>query len=296
MFKELQTRIGVIWCGLAHKSVMWPAHGHYTCRTCGRRYIAFAEPPAADRTGHVTWKPAASLMLALMVATYANPLRAGDVTKVHAPAEARSALDRYMAAGMAAPWAAESLEIHASIPRIEKTGSLRAIRRLDSTSDVRYEALQLAGDRTVKEQVIVRYLKADEQAAEIPPASIAITPANYKFAYKGMAAGGEHAAWIFQMTPRRKREGLISGELWLDRQSGLPVRQSGRLVKSPSVFIRRISVTREDDLRDGKVASRLTHITVDTRLVGCAQLVIRETPLQSSEAVQLASSNLAGGQ
>ena len=27
-----------IWCKAMHKSLMWPAHGHYECRTCGREY------------------------------------------------------------------------------------------------------------------------------------------------------------------------------------------------------------------------------------------------------------------
>ena len=42
MFRELRSRIGAVWCTLVHESLMWPAHGHYGCRTCGRRYPAFA--------------------------------------------------------------------------------------------------------------------------------------------------------------------------------------------------------------------------------------------------------------
>ena len=45
MFKELQSRVSAKWCNLAHESVMWPVHGQYECRTCGRSYPAFAEAP-----------------------------------------------------------------------------------------------------------------------------------------------------------------------------------------------------------------------------------------------------------
>jgi hypothetical protein len=32
------TRIADLWCRLMHDEAMWPTHGQYECRTCGRRY------------------------------------------------------------------------------------------------------------------------------------------------------------------------------------------------------------------------------------------------------------------
>jgi len=49
MWRELQSRVGAAWCKLMHDSPMWPLYGRYTCRTCGRRYPAFAEAPIAKR-------------------------------------------------------------------------------------------------------------------------------------------------------------------------------------------------------------------------------------------------------
>ena len=49
MLSELRSWLGIVWCSLTHKSLMWPAHGHYQCRTCGRRYPAFAEAPLRGR-------------------------------------------------------------------------------------------------------------------------------------------------------------------------------------------------------------------------------------------------------
>jgi hypothetical protein len=28
-----------LWCDLMHDSLMWPIHGQYQCRACGRRYM-----------------------------------------------------------------------------------------------------------------------------------------------------------------------------------------------------------------------------------------------------------------
>jgi hypothetical protein len=296
MLRGLRSKVGTVWCNLTHESLMWPVHGHYKCRTCGRRYPAFAEPPVANWTTRAALKPAVPLALVMALATFAHSAHAADLLKAHAAAEAEVALERYMAGGGSAPWAIESVDIHASLPKLEKAGRLRAIRRLAPIGKSRYEVLQLAGDRIVEQQVIVRYLTAEARESELPAASVAITPVNYKFAYKGVVDDGEHLAYAFQITPRRKRDGLVKGELWLDQQTGVPVVQFGLLVKSPSVFIRRVSVTRENALRDGIVESRLTHITVETRLVGRAELVVEERPLRSADAVQLASWDSEGGQ
>jgi hypothetical protein len=31
-------QLGAMWCGFMHDSPMWPIHGQYQCRTCGRHY------------------------------------------------------------------------------------------------------------------------------------------------------------------------------------------------------------------------------------------------------------------
>ena len=30
--------LAAVWCVVAHDSPMWPIHGHYECRVCGREY------------------------------------------------------------------------------------------------------------------------------------------------------------------------------------------------------------------------------------------------------------------
>jgi hypothetical protein len=38
-------RFGHLWCTLMHNSMMWPIHGHYQCRRCGRRRpVPWAQP------------------------------------------------------------------------------------------------------------------------------------------------------------------------------------------------------------------------------------------------------------
>ena len=293
MFRELGSSIGTLWCGLMHESVMWPVHGEYECRTCGRRYPAFAGAAARGPKANA-FKPAASLMLVLAAMAFAGPARAGNAANPAMDAEA--ALERYAASGAFAAWPVESVEIHAALPKLSQSGKLLAIRRLAEAGDPNYEVIQFTGDRTVRQQVIVRYLNAEARASEIPPTAIAITPMNYRFAYKGEIDDGETLAYAFRITPRKKRNGMIKGELWLDQTTGALVRESGYLVKSPSIWIKRVAITQQNTLRDGQVKSRLTHIYIDTRVIGRAELTIEERPMMPADSVQFGSWNDEGGQ
>jgi uncharacterized protein YbaR (Trm112 family) len=48
MLRQLQSKVGVVWCRFTHESLMWPVHGHYACRTCGRVYPVFPDIPVAE--------------------------------------------------------------------------------------------------------------------------------------------------------------------------------------------------------------------------------------------------------
>jgi hypothetical protein len=49
--KPAHLRLSDRWCRLMHSEPMWPSHGQYECRTCGRRYrVCWEEPlPARSR-------------------------------------------------------------------------------------------------------------------------------------------------------------------------------------------------------------------------------------------------------
>jgi len=176
------------------------------------------------------------------------------------------------------PWPLETIEIEASLPKLEKTGWLRAIRKVLPGEKPHYDFLEISGDRTVKNLVIARYISATERASALPASSVAITPANYEIHYAGRVCVGERPAYAFRITPRKKREGLLNAVLWLDSETGIAVRESGYVAKSPSVFLKRVNLTRENELHNGTIEARITHIVAETRLIGPARLVIVERP------------------
>jgi hypothetical protein len=202
-----------------------------------------------------------------------------DLRSAGSLAEASQAFGRYITGlSRAGTWASEDVEIDASLPKLAKQGRLRAIRRTTALGETDYQVLELAGDPTVRRQVISRYLSAEQTAAALPSASVAISPGNYEFRYTGSAIAGERPAYVFQIKPLKKREGLIRGELWLDAETGAAVRVSGYLVKNSSIFVKRVEITREVIIQNSLSVERVTHLSVDTRLVGLAELIIREAP------------------
>jgi hypothetical protein len=167
------------------------------------------------------------------------------------------ALDRYFAtAPHATAWTTETIEVDASLPKLAEHGRLTAIRSLLPFGRPEYHVLATEGDRTVRQQVIARYLSAEADSASLSPASVAITPANYRFQYAASIFDGAAWTYVFEITPRKKRPGLIKGQLWIDAATGLAVRLTGCLVQTPSIFVRRINVTRDTLLRDGVASQR----------------------------------------
>ena len=194
-------------------------------------------------------------------------------------------LDRYLAAGTdTAAWNAAEVDIDASLPSLAESGRLRAIRRT-LFGRIEYQILELLGDHTVKQQVIARYLSAEKEAAGIPASQEAIGEANYRFRFRGALELNDTAAYLFEIIPRKKRVGLIRGELWIDPATGALLRESGRMVRSPSFFIRRIDMVRDFNSSDGQPQARVTHFSIETRLVGRAELTVTERPLPDSQAM-----------
>jgi hypothetical protein len=49
--------IGDLWCRLMHTEPMWPSHGQYECRTCGRRFHVCWEHPSTVASSSATVWP-----------------------------------------------------------------------------------------------------------------------------------------------------------------------------------------------------------------------------------------------
>jgi hypothetical protein len=204
-----------------------------------------------------------SFSLATVLCAESTPLATNTIVENYCAATKRQAemLDN----------ASAEVEISGFIPKLKKYGSLQA-RRLSNLGRITYEALRFTGDDTVKRNVIAKYLQAEEQSQQDP--SLAVTPENYKFKYKGRTQVEGRDAHLFEVTPKKKRQGLYRGELWIDSATFLRVQESGRLVKNPSIMLRKVQFVRKYEIRDGVSVPRQLQTVADTWLVGKAELTV----------------------
>jgi hypothetical protein len=187
--------------------------------------------------------------------------------------------------------ASMDVEFDASLPKLKKHGRLHALRRISPLGLIKYERLLFEGDGTVNNQVITRYLTAEAESQREQSPSLAVTPQNYKFKYKGLNRLDGRDVHVFQVTPKQKRQGLFKGEVWIDARTYLRVQESGYLVKNPSIFLKKVAFVRKYEIRDGISVPRQVLSVVETRLVGKAELTIDFTnfsvdPLVAEAAAQ----------
>jgi hypothetical protein len=199
----------------------------------------------------------------------ATPLRPGE-----------EVLKRYLAAAGSQRAALRDVsmqvDIQADIPSLKKSGRLTALRHISKVGKVTYEVLSFMGDNMIKKDVIARYMTAEVKSSSNGDAeAIAINTHNYRFRYRGAYGDGDWRLHLFELKPRRKRAGLFEGWLWVEDRTGLPVRESGRFVTTPSVFLKRVEFVRDYEIRDGLALPSSIASDIVTRVVGLARINIR---------------------
>jgi hypothetical protein len=166
------------------------------------------------------------------------------------------------------------VDIDAQLPKLKESGKMKVLRKVSRLGEITFRTLgEFVGDRTVQHEVIARYLSLENENSANP--SIAITPANYKFRLKTKMTQGDSRTYVFELTPKKKNLGLFKGELWVDAATGMPLRESGSLVKSPSIFIKGISFVNEFKLEDGVSLPSHIECHVETHIAGRADLNLR---------------------
>jgi len=150
---------------------------------------------------------------------------------------------------------------------------MTGLKVVTRTGQILYRGLQFTGDNLVKTAVIARFLSNDMEARGREP-DAGVTPQNYSFSYGKTAAYNGLIAYVFLLRPKRKRAGFFRGELWLEANSGVPLRLWGDSIKSPSIFVRNLRFVQDyQELERCSQPLRLL-VTVQTRLAGPVQLAM----------------------
>lgn len=210
-------------------------------------------------------------------------------------AEEQAVLTRYFSASPeqqdALKGTTMEAEIDAKVPKLNQHGTLRALRSISKLGKLTYRALGFTGDNTIKKEVIARFLQAEVEAQE-GHQNIGITPENYKFKYRYASEGSDRTTFIYQISPRRKQVGLFKGELWLDEKTGLPVREAGQFVKTPSVLMKKLHFVREYTFEKGVSVPKHIQSVAEMRIFGPVEVNINYSN-PTPEEVEASSASAA---
>jgi hypothetical protein len=191
----------------------------------------------------------------LLLSLCAVPLLAFSATEPGSAAVETAIVQKYTSARniqeIRLKAASMDIDIQGDIPKLKKQGRFHALRRISPMGLISYDRRHFEGDGTVKNQLIIRYLSAEAERRKEQTSSMAVTPDNYRFKYKGRRVLDGREAHLFQISPIKKRDGMFQGELWLDVDTCLPLRESGSLVKRISVFVRKTAFVRTFEIHDG---------------------------------------------
>ena len=175
--------------------------------------------------------------------------------------------------------------IEASLPRFYKDAQLLAIKRMGENERSEYLIAGLVGDGAALDEVTTRYFALQEEIEKPPSSSIRISPENYKFRLRGEVKTGIGSAYVYDITPRKRRRGLFKGQIWIEAGTGLEVLTSGHLEGAPSIGSS-VDFVRETKL-DGAGYTRVTHLSFTVPLLGRSELVVTERPLPSQDDIRM---------
>jgi len=164
-----------------------------------------------------------------------------------------------------------TMRILAQLPDVSQYGEYELEKRYSAPRTLVFKALRFAGDNFVKHNVIVRLLTSEvEHLQKDDPALTAITSDNYKISYTGTRDLEGLSTYVYRLKPRQKRNGLFKGQIYLNANSGNLVREEGRLVKSPSFFVKKVEFVQDFADIDSFTLPVHIHSEAQARFVGHA--------------------------
>jgi|SRR5215469_1737783 len=138
---------------------------------------------------------------------------------------------------------------------------------------------------------VVRRLLDHEVATANNEGRSALTRDNYDFSYIGNTSLDGQPCYILELKPKRTEADLITGQIWVDGHSFVVRHIEGELAKSPSWWLKRVSVKLTFSEVGGAWLETEMEATADVRIAGPHTLTSRT--LDYRPANDIASAGLS---
>jgi hypothetical protein len=223
---------------------------------------------------HVVKRHQAAQLVALVATVAAVGLVAGfDVKLSAADDEDGSAIIQRVIAHAAQAGIAihATRELRAGTVSGKHQGWITVDTALDSSGAFSWRVIEEGGSERTRQKVLYELLK-NEAATRLGAAGdAALTPANYDFAPMPSSRGGQVS---IRLTPKRADARLIDGTLTVSTD-GYPIRLEGRMAKSPSFWVRSVSMVTHYGRFAGIALPTSVETLADVRMVGRSSLTMR---------------------
>ncbi|MEP7353447.1 MAG: hypothetical protein ABI824_09485 [Acidobacteriota bacterium] len=196
-------------------------------------------------------------------------------------AELESVMARYLTAVSrqqdAMLGAEMEVDIDGRLVDLKEEGRMRVKRIISKAGAITFDFLGFNGDERVKKELIQRYLEQDQKARNY--GAMSVTPVDYDFKIraivtKNVGTPEARTVYVFGVEPRKKEMGLFRGEVWVDGPTGMPLKEAGQIVKSPSHFLTDILFVRDYDLLDGISIVKHFESSAKVRLLGVGRALL----------------------
>jgi hypothetical protein len=151
-------------------------------------------------------------------------------------------------------------------------GWMRVETRLTPAGAFSWQVIEEGGSNRTREKVFRAVLETEAASCrDADRDAAALTPANYKFVPMGAGASGEIQ---IRLQPLRADSRLIDGTLTVSAD-GYPVRLEGRLAKSPSFWVKSVTITKHYGRFAGVALPTVVESTADLKLFGKSTFTMR---------------------
>jgi hypothetical protein len=151
-----------------------------------------------------------------------------------------------------------------------------------------YKIQESSGSR--RGQQVVRRILDHEVKATTEDDKTALNRNNYDFAYIGEVILDDRPCYLLQLKPKRNDNGLISGEVWLDKSSFATRQMEGDLVRTPSWWLRKVHIKLTFGDIQGNWLQTGMEAVADVRIAGSHTLTSRILDYRATDVVAFARS------
>lgn len=159
------------------------------------------------------------------------------------------------------------IKIEGRLTELREKGLMKVVGYMSKLGELTHEMLTFDGDKRIKTELMARYLELEEKTKSYGGA-LKIGPQDYEFRIKAILKQNGKSTYVFEVSPKKNGADKFRGELWIDGATGMPLREAGKFVKSPSLWVTNLRFVRDYELHDGISVVKRFQSSTDVRLLG----------------------------